>query len=1113
MRNAYRVSLCIMLTILVSVPSVPAFSTEDRPEKVQPPFFLYRDRPMDLSRVNPSPDIAPPRATGDVKIIILCIEFSDVKHGGTHTPAYFDDMADGNTNSMKLYYKEASYSKINISSDSDGWYTSTQTMAYYGAPVGGDHDNPSLYKLVTEALVAADGAINFSQYDVDLDGWIDYLMIIHAGGDQAMTGSPNDIWSHKYYNLDTPTLDGKKVGWYSMVSENDPMGVLAHEYGHQLGMPDLYDTDYTGSGGETCGAGVWDIMAAGSFNNYGVTPALPSAWCRVQLGWASVINVTQSTSGLIVKQADLCNTVVRVNFPGLGSEYFLVENRQLSGYDRYLPGTGMLIWHIDELQGAPEVNNMEVRPGKMRVTLEEAHGGTQHLQNANLNNWGDYGDTWKSMGAGFNPVSSPNTTAQFDGRHSFISLKNISPSTGQMSFDVQFNTPVFDLRLTASSTSVKADPGSTTQYTVTLRNFGSPDNFCVTIDGSHLDWFTPNPASVTLDSRAEDVIAVSIKPPYTTPANTTSQNTFKVTAASDPTKYSFVGITTTVNQKYRSTIGPSQDINLLPGERRSVNLTLSNMGNVADTVTLAFSGDGVAWVQYTGPTSIPLGPWKNTTLELLLVLPWGTQEGARSYVVVGGHSKDNSVTTPATVNFTVLSAPAIEFEALSELLVRPSVPATWSLKLTNAGTSDANLVLSATADLGWFANLTQSSVGIPAWSYQDTSITVTPPPNAAARSTSRVNLTATAGVFTNSTSLLCIVDQLYSARIAEGNTTAEIIPGTTYEYRLTLENTGNGLDGMKLSVAEGEGGTGWAESLDISSASLAAGARRALVLTVTAPGNAAAGQEWSLNLTVQHGDGNLTVLEIISRVARVRALTLSASTKAKAGLPGEDIGFSLMAGNNGNAPDTVVFSAPKIAGLKLEFGSPTLDIAVGGTASVIMTCKVEAAALAGVRSINVTIASQSLTSVNTTTELKLTVNAVFGSQLAFKDTRKGCDAGKGVSFQFTVTNKGNSPDTFTFVKSSGSLGLTFDRSSATLKPGESANLTATVSVPGGESGGAKTVKMAVRSTGKGGDIETKELTVDVKAKGIAGTPGFEAQVLVLALCGVAIFAYRRRNAA
>jgi M6 family metalloprotease-like protein len=1110
MRNVYRVALCIMLTVLLSVPSVPAFSPEGRPVKVQPPFFLYRDAPMDFSKANPSPDIAAPRVSGDIKIIILCIEFSDIKHGSSNTPTYFDDMADGNTNSMKLYYREASYSKINISSDAGGWYTSTQTMAYYGTPSGGENDNPSLYKLVTEALVGADASINFSQYDVDLDGWIDYLIIIHAGGDQAMTQNANDIWSHKYYNLDTPTVDGKKVGWYSMISENDPMGVMAHEYGHQLGLPDLYDTDYTGSGGETCGAGIWDVMAMGSYANYGVTPSLPSAWSRIQLGWANVINITQSTSGLTIKEADLCNTVVRVNFPGLSSEYFLIENRQLNGYDSSIAGSGILIWHIDELQGSPEVNNMEVRPGKMRVTLEEAHGGTQHMQNAMLNNWGDYGDTWKSNGAGFNPVSSPNSTAQFDGRHSFISIKSITQSSSQMTFDVQLNTPVFDLRLTASSTTVKADPGSTTPYTVTLRNFGSPDTFTITLEGSHLDWFTANPASVTLDARAEDVITVNIKPPYTTPANTTSPNTFKASALSDPSKYSFVGITTTVNQKYRSTVGPSQDINLLPGERRSVNLTLSNMGNVADTVALTFTGDGVAWVEYTGATSIPLGPWKNTTLELKVVLPWGTQEGAKSYVVVGGHSKDNSVTTPATINFTVLSAPAIEFEGPAEMRVKPSVSANWGLKLTNAGTSDANLVLSATADQGWYANLTQSAIGIPAWTSQDTTITITPPPNTVAGTRGLVNLTATTGFFTNSTSLLCIVDQLYSARIAEGNTTAQIMPGTTYEYKLTLENTGNGLDSMKFSVAEGEGGTGWAENLDLSSASVAAGAKKALVLTVTAPGNAGAGQEWSLNLTVQHGDGNLTVFEMISRVARVGALTLSASTKAKAGLPGEDIQFSLMAGNNGNAPDTVVFSAPKIAGLKIEFGSPTLDIAVGGTASVIMTCKLDAAALAGVRFFNVTAASQSISSVNTTTELKLTVNAVFGSQLAFKETRKGCDAGKGVGFQFTVTNKGNSQDTFTFVKSSGSMSLTFDKSSVTLRPGESANLTVTVSVAGGESGGAKTVKLAVRSTGKGGDLETKELTVDVKAKGITGTPGFESQVLVLALCGVAILAYRRR---
>ena len=1038
-----------------------------------------------------------PRVAGTAKVLMLCIEFTDVKHGASHTPAFFDNLADGPGNSMAAYFTQSSTGRFTVSGDSFGWYSSTQTMAHYGAPGGGQKDNPLLYQLVTEAVQAADAAVNFANYDADKDGWVDYLQIVHAGSDEAMTQIQNDIWSEMYYDFDTPTVDGKRVGMYSMVSENDPMGVLAHEFGHQLGMPDLYDTDGTGGGGQTDGAGLWDIMAAGAYLGNGDWPSLPSAWSRALVGWADVVTVTANRNTIPISAATQNATILRINLPDISNEYFLVECRANAGFDSYLPGSGLLIWHIDDSKGNINLNDLETRPGKKRVTLEEAHGGTQHLDHSGMKIY-DPSDPWSNSNGGFSPTSDPNSTASLDGRHTFISVRRISPSSATMTCDVVLDTRVYDLRLTPSGTQFNIDPGVTSSFTVELYNSGSLENYTFSLDGTFLEWFTVEPPVVRMGPRSAAALTVSMRPPVTAPAGTTFEDSFRATAESDRTQFKSFKFTVKVNPKQRSMFSPSQDIELFPGEAKTINLTVSNLGNLADAVTMAFQGTGTGWVGYDGPTVFYLSAGSNASFTLRAAIPFGTEQNARAFVDVGGRSKDGSASVRATINLTARSSPHIEFEGPGDVHVIPGIPSLVSIHLVNSGTADAVLTLSTGAEEGWFANLSHTNILIPAWGSEDVPVAITAPDGTPAGRLSAVNLSVTAGAYQNSTGIPVAVDQVFSAALEGAEPSALVLPSVQYDFLFRVNNTGNGPDDVSFTIVEGEGGEGWSESINVLVAKLSPGGSAPVTVSVTSPPDAAAGAQWTLWLEVRHASRNLTRFDIVTTVERTRSVTFAAAAKARAGDPGETLKFALTAGNLGNGGESVLFSAPKQDGLSFEFSEPDYSFNPGEKHDLQLSCRILAGASAGTRQFNISAAARDNRSVNATLELRITVNALFSGELQFPQVRMETRAGGAATFQCTVVNRGNTRDTFIFSKISGTLDVRFDPPSVTLAPGAGASVNITVSVPSGESGGESTVKVAARSSGKSGEVAQKELIIDVLAK-----PGNGGGTLLVPLAGAA----------
>ena len=266
--------------------------------------------------------------------------------------------------------------------------------------------------------------MNFAPYDNDGNGYVDAFIVVHAGAGGEVTGDADDIWSHKWNLPSVYNTDGTRIFGYLTIPEDARIGVCAHELGHLLfGFPDLYDTDNTSEG-----IGNWCLMGGGSWNGGGDIPAHPSAWCKANQGWVSVTNVTAGGSVTLPDVKTSRNVQRLWKDGGSGSEYFLIENRQRTGYDARLPGDGLLVWHVDENQpGNTDENHYKVgllqADGKRDLELKR--------------NRGDAGDAFPGSSSKTSVTSSttPNTKS-FTGQDTCVSLTAISPSAPTMTVTV-----------------------------------------------------------------------------------------------------------------------------------------------------------------------------------------------------------------------------------------------------------------------------------------------------------------------------------------------------------------------------------------------------------------------------------------------------------------------------------------------------------------------------------------------------------------------------------------------------------------------------------------------------------------------------------------------------
>ncbi len=295
--------------------------------------------------------------TGTRKYLCILIGFTDKAF--TKTKADFENLlnqpgytAEGASGSVFDYYKENSYNQLNLSFTVAGPFVAAHNLSYYGANNNQGIDvNPEA--LVTEAVKLADPTVDYSEFDNDKDGTVEGVYVVYAGYGEDSGASANTIWAHTS-NIPPLTLDGKTVSDYACSSELrgtngtgiNRIGPICHELGHILGAMDFYDTNYN-TNGLYDGTGNWDLMANGAWNNNGITPAHHNPYDKIFVyGWAAAKTFTSGVS-ITLNDAETNNNSFYIVNTTTTNEYFLFENRQKQKFDAYIPGHGMIIYHVD----------------------------------------------------------------------------------------------------------------------------------------------------------------------------------------------------------------------------------------------------------------------------------------------------------------------------------------------------------------------------------------------------------------------------------------------------------------------------------------------------------------------------------------------------------------------------------------------------------------------------------------------------------------------------------------------------------------------------------------------------------------------------------------------
>ena len=433
------------------------------------------------------------------RVLVILIDFSNKPYTAGWTAgstANFDSLlfSDGinPTGSMKEFYIENSYGNFVLEGDVTGWYTAAETSDYYtnfcdGSRGMGSYPN-NARKLVEEAVDAADANVDFSLYDNDGNGYVDGIFVVHSGTGYEESGNNCEIHSHQW-SINPRYKDGVYITTYSIEPEESPssqglvpIGVFCHEFGHVLGLPDLYDTDYSSSG-----AGKWALMASGSYNGQSRTPSQFIAWSKYRLGWLNLINLTSNQTDVEIPAVEWNPVAYRLWKNGqIGNEYFVVENRQRTGFDEFLPSSGLLIWHIDESVGG---NTNDWHP---KVMLEQADGKFD-LQNGS--NSGDGADAFPNGGyaPNFHDKTNPGSKSYLN-TSSQVAAWNISSPDSIMTADLDVSWSRPYLYITGHSFSDVAggdgdgflEAGETIELTLTIGN----------------DW--KNAAAATLDMTIDD---------------------------------------------------------------------------------------------------------------------------------------------------------------------------------------------------------------------------------------------------------------------------------------------------------------------------------------------------------------------------------------------------------------------------------------------------------------------------------------------------------------------------------------------------------------------------------------------------------------------------------
>lgn len=364
---------------------------------------------------------------GYKKIAVIIVDFPDRSFSyGWH------NQANQIFSQFVSYYNEVSYGKLKLdytffydggSSNSltgeELPYRLSKNMSFYGQDT-----EKTLSQLVKDAILSTGNQVNVSSYD--------YVMVFHAGYGNESTNNSEDIWS-VYIDWDIP-VNGFTDG--TIVPEKEyaasPLGVVCHEFGHQLGLPDLYyDQESI--------VGCWCLMDNGVWlgTPNGSKPAHLSAWAKHFLGWLDVTISSYTWKNVILENIETSSSAIKVKIltaDNPDNEYFLLEYRTKTGFDEGLPGSGLLIWRIDDT----------IAKSPVRLRNNDINSGVPHLavdliaadKSTSGKNKNDAGDPFPGSSNAFNFIPQNYNITAYNSQPININITQITPLNSYITFNI-----------------------------------------------------------------------------------------------------------------------------------------------------------------------------------------------------------------------------------------------------------------------------------------------------------------------------------------------------------------------------------------------------------------------------------------------------------------------------------------------------------------------------------------------------------------------------------------------------------------------------------------------------------------------------------------------------
>lgn len=339
---------------------------------------------------------------GVKKGLVVLVDFKNKKFADGHDLEYyknvingkdFTDEEEGYVGSVRDYFLAQSNGQFELDFDVVGPVTMSKNYGYYGND-GAYQKDEKVYEMIKEACDGIKDQVNLKNYDWDGDGEADQVFFLYAGLGQASGGSNSTIWPHeselRYWPCGVLSYPTGKINTYACANELQPetqgssryisagIGTICHEFSHCLGFADMYDT--TGGGGY--GMSVFDVMDQGSYNGNGFVPCNYTAFERIYAGWVEPIELIDPATVKDMKSvSDYGRPFIMYNYKNT-NEYFLLENRQNTGWDKGLYGSnGLLIVHVNYVPSRWANNSVNSSAEKIQCcTVVNADGSRENTQ-------------------------------------------------------------------------------------------------------------------------------------------------------------------------------------------------------------------------------------------------------------------------------------------------------------------------------------------------------------------------------------------------------------------------------------------------------------------------------------------------------------------------------------------------------------------------------------------------------------------------------------------------------------------------------------------------------------------------------------------------------------